>query len=121
MSSAALSVSQMDHQFLAPTNTPSFRVDTGFSSRLPTQDQKIPTPSTLKQNQEQLWQDITRFFEENELIIKRSLSLDPEAISKDEISADLILGVDSWVETANVVLEGLVALGHVHPILGGAC
>ena len=109
----------MDHQFLAPANTPSVR-DTGFSFHFPDHDPKIPTPSTLEQNQEQLWQNLTRFFEENESTIELSLSLDPEAISKNEKSADLILDVDFWVETANVVLGGLVALGNVHPILGGA-
>ncbi|KDR79356.1 hypothetical protein GALMADRAFT_265823 [Galerina marginata CBS 339.88] len=108
-------------QFPAPANTTSFS-DIGISSRLhvPDQDQVISTPLTLDQNQEQLWQDLTHFFAENEPIIERSLSLDPEAIAKGEKSADLILAVDSWVETANVVLEGLVALGNVHPVLGVA-
>lgn len=106
----------MDLQFRVPTSPTSSNDDMVFSSRQPVQDLR---PSTLERNQEQLWQNLTRFYDENQLIIERSISLDPKA-TEDDKTVNSIISVDSWVETANVVLEGLVTLGNVHPILGGA-
>jgi len=75
---------------------------------------------TLEKNQEQLWDELRRFYDENEQVIERSLALDAEKMARDEKASELDMAVDTFMETANVVMEGLVALGNVHPILGGA-
>jgi len=75
---------------------------------------------TLEKNQEQLWDELRRFYDENEQVIERSLALDAEKMARDEKASGLDMAVDTFMETANVVMEGLVALGNVHPILGGA-
>jgi len=66
-------------------------------------------------NQGTVWQDLTRFYLENEKTIERSLELDVRSNDKaSELDAALVI----FLETANVILQGLVALSYVRPVLG---
>ncbi|KDR82341.1 hypothetical protein GALMADRAFT_237605 [Galerina marginata CBS 339.88] len=106
----------MDHQSPAPASPASFDDDISISFCLPSPEHVISPSSTLEKDNEQLWQDLTRFCDENKHIFEQSLFVEPN----DEKTTARILTIDSWVETANLVLDGLVTLGHVHPILGVA-
>ena len=75
----------------------------------------IPTTSTLDRNQEKVWNDLTTFYLENEEAIERSLQFDVRSIDK---ASELDVAINTFLETANVVLQGLVALSSVHPVLG---
>ncbi|KDR82349.1 hypothetical protein GALMADRAFT_817903 [Galerina marginata CBS 339.88] len=102
----------MEQQGFSPQNLALFNNNTPLSGH-PQYHNRITSSLTLEKDQEQQWQDLTKYYEENKLIIERSLPV-------DEKTTDLLHSLDSWVETASVVLEGLVALGNVHPILGVA-
>jgi len=75
--------------------------------------------STLEENGTKLWQDLDNFYAENETTINRCLQLDVESAAKNDKIMEASLAIDNFVGTVDVVLEGLVALGNVHPILGG--
>ncbi|KAF8912168.1 hypothetical protein CPB84DRAFT_1957799 [Gymnopilus junonius] len=70
---------------------------------------------TLDKDQEHVWQELTRFYNENEQTIQRAVSSDVASITN---LAELNLAIDSFIETINVILDGLVVLGNVHPVLG---
>ncbi|KAF4609963.1 hypothetical protein D9613_010377 [Agrocybe pediades] len=76
--------------------------------------------TTLEKNHEEFWKKLTRFYDDNEEVINKSIAMDLEAAAKDEKTAEVQMAIDTFVETANVVLEGLAALANVHPILGAA-
>jgi len=115
----------MDTHILVPDTPPSANetlgfdrpvrpaLHTGFSST-------SSATTTLEKNHEELWKNLSQFYDNNEEVINKSLSTDLAAAAKDEKTTEVQIAIDSFVETANVVLEGLVALGNVHPILGGA-
>src|SRR6267378_3588574 len=71
--------------------------------------------STLDHNQGTVWQDLTRFYLENEETIERSLELD---VRSNDKASELDAALDTFLETAKVILQGLVALSGVHPVLG---
>ncbi|KAF4609988.1 hypothetical protein D9613_010358 [Agrocybe pediades] len=115
----------MDMNLAVPDTPPSANQtpDTGKPVR-PTLQPNFSSSSsvttTLEKNHEELWKNLTRFYDDNEEVINKSIATDLEAAAKDEKTTEVQIAIDSFVETANVVLEGLVALGNVHPILGVA-
>ncbi|KAF8912079.1 hypothetical protein CPB84DRAFT_751308 [Gymnopilus junonius] len=79
------------------------------------------TPSsTIEENEEQVWQDLSRFYAENEQTIERAITFNVAAGSKDADPSELNIAIDTFVETTKVILDGLVMLGNIHPILGVA-
>ena len=52
---------------------------------------------------------------ENEEAIEKSLKFDVRSIDK---ASELDAAITTFLDTANVVLQGLVALSSVHPVLG---
>ena len=70
---------------------------------------------TLDNNQEKVWQELTTFYLENEEAIERSLNFDVRSIDK---ASELDAAMTTFLETADVILHGLVALSSVHPVLG---
>ncbi|KAF4610197.1 hypothetical protein D9613_010367 [Agrocybe pediades] len=115
----------MDIDLAGPDTSPSANQtpDTGRPVR-PTLQPNFSSSSsvttTVEKNHEELWKNLTRFYDDNEEVINKSIATDLEAAAKDEKTTEVQIAIDSFVETANVVLQGLVALGNVHPILGVA-
>ncbi|KDR73637.1 hypothetical protein GALMADRAFT_142100 [Galerina marginata CBS 339.88] len=77
------------------------------------QDNPLSNPSTLENRQEQVWQDLNRFYATNEHAIENAGNLGTDY-------SELTIAINTFTETVNVVLDGLVALGNVHPVLGVA-
>ena len=74
---------------------------------------------SLDQDKERLWEDLNRLYSDNEKIIKKCEATDVRALAREDRLSDLDVAIESFNETANLILSGLVALGNVHPILGG--
>jgi len=55
------------------------------------------------------------FYLENEEAIEKSLNFDVRSIDK---ASELDAAMSTFLETADVILRGLVALSCVHPVLG---
>lgn len=55
------------------------------------------------------------FYLENEEAIEKSVQFDVRSIDK---ASELDAAIDTFLDTASVVLQGLVALSSVHPVLG---
>jgi len=79
------------------------------------------TISTSGKERQVVWEKLTEFFTENGVTIQKLQSVDVEAAARGEKNkaAELQWALDSFVETTKLVLDGLVALGNVHPVLGG--
>ena len=58
------------------------------------------------------------FYSKNEDTIRKSIQLDARSAVTDDKVGPIVDVMDTFVETANVILDGLVALGNVHPVLG---
>lgn len=71
--------------------------------------------ATLEKTQEGVWQELGRFYAENEQTIEKAVATNVTSIAN---ASELNVAIDSFTETINVVLDGLVALGNVHPVLG---
>ncbi|KIM34875.1 hypothetical protein M413DRAFT_450024 [Hebeloma cylindrosporum] len=75
----------------------------------------LSTASTLDHNQEKVWKELTAFYLENEEVIEKSLQFDVKSIDK---ASELDVALITFLDTADVILQGLVALSSVHPVLG---
>lgn len=94
-------------------STPSNRLD----SLVPNASSLDRTPS--EENVDEHWNGLMQFYARNEEIIEKCTRLDVREIAKGERTSEIDFQIDSFMETANVILDGLVALGNVHPIIGG--
>ena len=74
--------------------------------------------STLDKDHEQVWGNLMDFYSKNEDTIRKSMQLDARSAVTDDKVGPIVDVMDTFVETANVILDGLVALGNVHPVLG---
>lgn len=85
----------------------------------PASNSSLSSLATLDTDHEQVWGNLTEFYSKNEDTIQRSMKLDARSAVADPDKAEYVGdAMDTFVETANVILDGLVALGNVHPILG---
>ncbi|KAF8970858.1 hypothetical protein BDZ97DRAFT_1407109 [Flammula alnicola] len=73
------------------------------------------TSKTMEETQEQLWYELAEFYYRNEDTIERVMAMDIGSLDK---VSQMDLAIDTFVETANLLLPGLVALANVHPGLG---
>jgi len=67
---------------------------------------------------DEAWQELDTFYRENERVINECLVRNVEKAASDDKIGEVYLTMDSFMSTVDVVLDGLVALGNVHPILG---
>lgn len=74
--------------------------------------------STLDKDHEEVWGNLMEFYSKNEDTIQKSMKLDARSAVTDDKAEHVVNVMGTFTETANVILDGLVALGNVHPILG---
>ncbi|KAF8966317.1 hypothetical protein BDZ97DRAFT_1917696 [Flammula alnicola] len=90
-----------------------FRLESPYKAPIP------PTSSTVEEeHSEQLRRDLDRFYKENKQKIENSLDVGSQ--EKESKGADVDSAIDVFLQTASVVLEGLTALGNIHPVIGVA-
>lgn len=70
---------------------------------------------TMEENQEVLWRELNEFYTQNQATIERAAAMDMSI----ENMSDMDVAVETFVETANTLLPGLVGLANIHPGLGG--
>ena len=93
---------------------PDLHEDVGSHSKL---NDRLTAASTT--DQERLWQELARFYTENEQTIDKATKTDVATEASGIDPSDLSIAIDTFTETTKVILDGLVMLGNVHPILGG--
>lgn len=81
--------------------------------------QPSPSSSTPETGEGDVWLALDRFYRENGHTIKKCAEWDVEKAAKIDKVDEALLMLDSFTSTVDIVLNGLTALGNVHPVLGG--
>lgn len=82
------------------------------SIALPQEHLEIPNTNIIA---EQHWDDLERFFHENEKTIQKA----SEISSFSSKAEDVELRAGTLTDTTRVVLDGLMVLSRIHPVLNG--
>lgn len=106
--------SSFDYSLPVPQLSPFNADDASVTIRL-----EIPaeSPPQFEEKGEHLWYNLDQFYLENKERIESSLDVTSRTKGQQDVNWDITL--NGFMQTANVVLDGLVVLGNLHPVLGG--
>jgi len=95
------------------------RFPTPFHESLKPSIPRLQLETPLESINEKAWNELDRFYKDNKATIDKCIELDVEKVARSDKIGEVSLTLDALVNTVDVVLDGLVVLGNVHPILGG--